>query len=142
MIACRPLQPYTWKPIEGGGRRLFSPYLKNGMVVQVAAARSIRTWTLSGARFWRCRWSSRPSRSRGALPLAARQDDGVHLRPDSAGERAALDYAHWPLFGGPFVEAAVDSEQLILKYGKMRRTLDFKTLTVTDVGGAPLRPAR
>jgi len=36
-IACRPLQPYTWKPIEGGGRRLFSPYLKNGMVVPVAA---------------------------------------------------------------------------------------------------------
>ncbi len=37
LIACRPLQPYSWKPIEGGGRRLFSPYLKNGMVVQVAA---------------------------------------------------------------------------------------------------------
>ena len=44
----------------------------------------------------------------------------------------AVDYAHWPLFGGPFVEAAVDSEQLILKYGKMRRTLDFRRLTVTD----------
>ncbi len=26
LIACRPLQPYSWKPIEGGGRRLFSPY--------------------------------------------------------------------------------------------------------------------
>ena len=37
LIACRPLQPYTWKPIEDGGRRLFSPYLKNGIVVQVAA---------------------------------------------------------------------------------------------------------
>ena len=45
---------------------------------------------------------------------------------------AALDYEHWPLFGGPFVEAAVDSEQLILKYGAMRRTLDFRRLTVTD----------
>ena len=45
---------------------------------------------------------------------------------------AALDYDHWPLFGGPFVEAAVDSGQLILKYGKMRRTLDFRRLTVTD----------
>jgi hypothetical protein len=45
---------------------------------------------------------------------------------------APLDYAHWPLFGGPFVEAAVDSEQLILKYGKMRRSLDFRSLTVTD----------
>ena len=44
---------------------------------------------------------------------------------------APLDYEHWPLFGGPFVEAAVDSEQMILKYGKMRRTLDFKRLTVT-----------
>ena len=47
---------------------------------------------------------------------------------------AALDYAHWPLFGGPFVEAAVDSEQLTLKYRGMRRVLDFRTLTVTDSG--------
>jgi hypothetical protein len=30
------------------------------------------------------------------------------------------------------VEAAVDSEQLILKYGNLRRTLDFRRLTVTD----------
>src|SRR5207244_1461944 len=37
-IACRPLQPYDWKPIAGGGRRLFSPYLNNGVIVQVAAA--------------------------------------------------------------------------------------------------------
>src|SRR5205085_8563526 len=37
LIACRPLQPYSWKPIDGGGRRLFSQYPKNGMVVQVAA---------------------------------------------------------------------------------------------------------
>jgi hypothetical protein len=44
----------------------------------------------------------------------------------------ALDYAHWPLFGGPFVEAAVDSEVLVLKYRQMRRTLDFRRLTVTD----------
>jgi hypothetical protein len=26
----------------------------------------------------------------------------------------------------------VDSEQLILKYGKMRRTLDFRRLTVSE----------
>jgi hypothetical protein len=45
-----------------------------------------------------------------------------------------VDYEHWPLFGGPFLEAAVDSEQLILKYGHMRRVLDFRNLTVTDSG--------
>jgi hypothetical protein len=45
---------------------------------------------------------------------------------------APLDYAHWPLFGGPFLEAPVDSEMLILKYGEMRRTLNFRRLTVSD----------
>ena len=44
----------------------------------------------------------------------------------------AIDYAHWPLFGGPYLEAVVDSGQLIRKYRNMRRTLDFGSLTVTD----------
>jgi hypothetical protein len=132
-ISCRPLQPYTWKPIEGGGRRLFSPFLKNGMVVQVAArSEYVRMDAFRRAIL--------------ALPLEIRLVPTPSVRFRSLrgktmeftyGETprvngAALDYAHWPLFGGPFVEAAVDSEQLILKYGKMRRTLDFRRLTVTD----------
>jgi hypothetical protein len=46
----------------------------------------------------------------------------------------ALDYEHWPLFGGPFLEAAVDSERLTIKYGGMRRELDFRAQTVKDSG--------
>jgi hypothetical protein len=133
LIACRPLQPYTWKPIEGGGRRLFSPYLQNGMVVQVAA---------------RSEYSDTEAFRRAilALPLEFQLSPvpSVHFHslrgktlsftygqvPLANGVR--LDYGHWPLFGGPYVEAAVDSEQLVLKYGKMRRTLDFRRLTVTD----------
>jgi hypothetical protein len=133
LIACRPLQPYSWKPIEGGGRRLFSPYLKNGMVVQVAAPSEFADMAAFRKAIL-------------ALPLE------VHLEPMPSvrfrslrnqtlaftyGETplvngAAVDYDHWPLFGGPFVEAGVDSEQLVLKYGAMRRTLDFRRLTVTD----------
>jgi len=126
LIACRPLQPYTWKPIEGGGRRLFSPYLKNGMVVQVAS---------------RSEYSDLDAFRRAILSLPLE----FHLAPlpsvrfrSLRGKQLAftygqvLDYTNWPLFGGPFVEAAVDSEQLILKYGTMRRTLDFRRLTVTD----------
>ena len=132
-IACRPLQPYTWKPIEGGGRRLFSPYLKNGMVVQVAARpeyadmeafrRAILALMLEvklaptpGVRFRSLRGK--------LLEFTYGQIPRVNGAP--------RDYAHWPLFGGPYVEAAVDSEQLILKYGNLRRTLDFRQLTVTD----------
>jgi hypothetical protein len=132
-IACRPLQPYSWKPIEGGGRRLFSPYLKNGMVVQVAARsefkdmdafrRAILALTLE------VHLTGTPSvRFRSLRGKMLAFTYGQIPRVNGA----ALDYAHWPLFGGPFVEAAVDSEQLILKYGKMRRTLDFRRLTVTD----------
>ena len=133
LIACRPLQPYTWKPIEGGGRRLFSPYLKNGIVVQVAA---------------RSEFAGMPAFRRAilALPLKFSLDPVPSVRFRSLRGRdleftygeaarvdgAPLDYAHWPLFGGPFLEAPVDSEMLILKYGEMRRTLNFRRLTVSD----------
>jgi hypothetical protein len=132
-IAFRPLQPYTWKPIEKGGRRLFSPYLKNGVVLQVAAASEYPDF----AAFQRAITS---------LPLDARLDPVPAVRFRSLrgkmleftyGETpkvngVPLDYSHWPLFGGPFVEAEVDSGQLLLKYGRMRRALDFRTLTVRD----------
>ncbi|MDE3198422.1 MAG: hypothetical protein KGN84_18885, partial [Acidobacteriota bacterium] len=132
-IACRPLQPYSWKPIEGGGKRLFSPERKNGVVVQVAAQSEYPDLDSF-------------ARAIGALPLEVHTDPTPHVRFRSLrgslidftyGETPIvdgkpLDYGHWPLFGGPFLEAAVDSEQLTLKYGTMRRTLDFRTLTVRD----------
>jgi hypothetical protein len=133
LIACRPLQPYSWKPISGGGKRLFNPYLKNGMVVQVAArsefadmeafrrailglALEFKTDPTPWVRFRSLRGKTLEF-TYGQTPLV----NGI-----------ALDYAHWPLFGGPFVEAAVDSEQLILKYGARRRIVDFRRLTVTE----------
>jgi hypothetical protein len=132
-IACRPLQPYSWMPIDGGGKRLFSPHLKNGMVVQVASSSE---------------FAGRELFERAILGLEL----DFHLAPVPSvrfrtlngrgleftyGETPRVDgtplaYDRWPLFGGPFVEAAVDSEQLTLKWGKMRRTLDFRKLTVID----------
>ena len=133
LIACRPLQPYSWKPIEGGGRRLFSPYLRNGMVVQVAARsefgdmeafrRAILGLELKFTVAPAPSVSFRSLRGK-VLALTYGQTPRVNGTP--------LDYQHWPLFGGPFLEAAVDSERLILKHGDSRRTLDFRRLTVTD----------
>lgn len=134
-IACRPLQPYVWKPIEGGGRRLFSPYLKNGFVVQVAGRSEYPDLASFRAAIL-------------ALPLEYHLDPVPSVRFGSLrGKKleftygktpnvdgAPVRYDDWPLFAGPFVEAAVDSEQLILKYGSMRRTLDFRALTATDTG--------
>ena len=133
LIACRPLQPYSWKPIAQGGRRLFSPHLRNGIVVQAAAAsefpgldafrRAIlalplefRLHPLPSVRF-------RSLRGR-TLEFTWGQTPAIDGRP--------LDYAAWPLFGGPFLESAVDSERLVLKYGGRRRILDFRSLTVRE----------
>jgi hypothetical protein len=131
LIACRPLQPYSWKPLEGGGKRLFSPYPKNGVIMQVAAAPEFR----SAADF---------RRAVLALPLEFKLEPTPRVRFRSLrgtlieftyGEAPRLndrplDYAGWPLFGGPFLESAVDSQVLTIKHGAERRILDFRRLEI------------
>ena len=133
LIACRPLRPYSWMPIPGGGRRLFSPYPKNGMVVQVAAASEFASMQAfqEAIRTLPLEFSVEPTPA-----VRFRSLRGADLRfiyggtPSTDGK--PLDREHWPLFGGPFLEAAVDSERLTIKYGAMLRELDFRALTVKD----------
>ena len=112
---------------------MFSPYLQNGVVVQVAAASEFPDLASFG-------------RAIRALPLDFKLEPAPSVTFRSLrGTRieftygsaprlngTPLDYAHWPLFGGPFLEAAPDSERLLLKYGNLRRQLDFRTLSVVD----------
>src|SRR5262249_29853517 len=132
-IACRPLQPYSWKPIEGGGRRLFSPYLKNGMVVQVAARSEVgdRDAFRRAILALPLEHTLEPVPSVHFQSLRGRVLDFTYGQTPQV-DGAPVNYAGWPLFGGPFLEAAVDSERLTLKHGDMRRVLDFRSLTVTD----------
>jgi hypothetical protein len=132
-IAYRPLAPYEWKPVEGGGQRLFSPYLKNGAVVQVAPASEYSSLEAFQKAILalplRFSLDSKPSvafRSlRGReLAFTVGQTPTVDGRP--------LDYGNWPLFGGPFLEAAPDSKTLLMKHGSLRRFLDFRNNTVRD----------
>jgi hypothetical protein len=132
-IACRPLQPYFWKPIATGGRRLFSPYLKNGFVIQVAAASEFTDLAAFGGaiKALPLEFNMEPAPSVRFRSLRGKQLEFTYgALPKVDGK--PMDYEHWPLFGGPFVEAGVDSEQLTLKYGTMRRRLDFRKLTVID----------
>ena len=38
----------------------------------------------------------------------------------------------WKLFSGPYLNAEVGSKQLTLTHGRLKRVLDFTTLTITD----------
>ena len=53
-----------------------------------------------------------------------------------------LNYDAWPLFGGPFLEAPVDSERLTIKHGPARRELDFRTLTTHESRNPGAEPSR
>jgi hypothetical protein len=133
LLACRPLAEYVWKTVEGGDKRMFSPQRKNGMIVQVAAASEFSDMDAFRKAIL-------------ALPLEYKLEPSPRVRFESLRKRKLeftwgetprvdgreLDYARWPLFSGPFLEADVDSERLTMKYGTMRRTLDFRTLTVTE----------
>ncbi len=132
-IACRPLQPYSWMPIEGGGKRLFSPYLKNGIVVQVASHSEFASREMFQRAILALELQFRlaPTPSVRFRTLNGRGLDFTYGETPHV-DGTPLAYDRWPLFGGPFVEAAVDSEQLILKWGKKRRVLDFRKLTVTE----------
>lgn len=132
-IACRPLQPYSWKPVEGGGRRLFSPYLKNGVVVQVAAASEFANLDA----FRKAILALPPTFSLEPVPSVRFRSLRGSLLEFTYGDTPKInskpiDYAHWPLFGGPFLKSDVDSQVLTMRYKDSVRVLDFRTLKVTQ----------
>ncbi len=130
-LAWYPMAPYEWIEEEKNWR-LHSPYLQNGAVVQVARASD-------HASFDAFKDAVR------ALPIDIRIDEGMPMArfttlggddfafsynglPSVNG--TAIDYAGWPLYGGPFVNAGVNSRELVLTYKDQRRRLDFAKLTI------------
>lgn len=132
-LAYYPLAPYIWREAEEGSRRLFSPHLKNGGVLQVG------TEAQDGS-FQAFKDAVRE------LPLKTSTDPTPHVEFTSLRghtieatygsvpivDGSAVDYENWPLYEGPYLNADKGSEELTLTYGKLRRKLDFKTLTITD----------
>ncbi len=147
LIAYYPLAPYTFEPLTDAldpsitHRRLVSPHLKNGAVVQLAPASAFASFAAFQAAV-------------RALPLETATEPvptvhftalNGHRLVATYGETptidgAAVDYAGWPLFDGPFTHAAPGSRQLELTYGPMHRLLDFTTLSVRDWVDAPASP--
>jgi hypothetical protein len=133
LIAWRPLAPYVWKDLQGGGRRLFSPSRRNGTVVQVAARGEFPDLDAFRAAILKLPFTYRlePAPSVRFRTLRGTDIEFTHgQRPRLNGK--PLDYENWPLYGGPFLEAAVDSEQLVMKHGGQTRRLDFRNLTIAD----------
>lgn len=133
LIAYYPLAAYEWQQEEGGDWRLFSTGLQNGAVVQVAPASEYATFEAfrDAVLALDLETTTEPAPSVRFTTL-----DGADLSvtygetPTVDGE--AVDYDAWPLFDGPFMYAEAGSRRLELRYGAMRRLLDFETVSVRD----------
>jgi hypothetical protein len=133
-IAYRPLAPYEWRPLEKGGKRLRSPHRQNGTIVQAASSREFRSWDDFKAAI-------------RALPLEIKLSPTPRVTFTSLrGKKIQCEYGAaprvdgrpidhaktWKLFAGPYLNADIGSKTLTLTHGRLRRVLDFNTLTITD----------
>ena len=153
-LAYRPLAGYAWQhllgyrqlPSQGGGYRwervdrgdkgdklLYSPHRHNGTIVQAASAREFASFEAFRAAI-------------NALPLAFSLEPVPTVTLTTLrGKKVAftygqapvvdgqpIDYAKWKLFEGPHLNAEKGSSILTITHGKLQRTLDFNTLTITD----------
>jgi hypothetical protein len=144
-LAYRPLAPYSWEPlvkfksswsderIPTGDRRLVSPHLKNGTIVQAASAREFADFETfkKAIRALPLQFALEP-----VPTVTFRSLRGKEIRctygqaPQLDGK--PVDYTRWKLFAGPFLNAEKNSRRLTLTHGRFERVLDFNTLTITD----------
>ncbi len=132
-LAYRPLAPFEWIPTTQGDRRLYSPHLQNGTILQAASAaefsdfgafqRAIRALPLT--------MQMEPVPSVALHTLRGTELVCTYGQPPIVNGRV-VDYAAWKLFEGPFLNAARDSHRLTITHGHLKRVLDFNTLTVSD----------
>jgi hypothetical protein len=116
-----------------GDRCLVSEALKNGYVVQVAPARSYRSFAdfKAAVRALPLRFTLDPVPD---VTFTALDGTTLHARTGDTPrvDGTPVDYAAWPLFDCPYGHAARGSHKLEMCYGGERYVLDFTTATVED----------
>ena len=133
-LAYRPLAPYEWRPLEKGGKRLYSPHRQNGTILQAAAAGEFKSWEefKTAIRALPLSIKLAPTPQVVFTGLRGKKLEctyGVAPRVDGR----TVDHAkEWKLFAGPYLNAEVGSRTLTLTHGRLKRVLDFNALTITD----------
>jgi hypothetical protein len=133
-IAYRPLAPYEWRPLEKGGKRLRSPHRQNGTLVQAASVSEFKSWNdfRNAIRALPLEIKRQPTPRVIFTSLRGKKIDCAYGAAPYVDGRA-IDYAkEWKLFSGPYLNAEVGSGMLTMTHGRLKRVLDFNTLTITD----------
>jgi hypothetical protein len=133
-IAYRPLAPYEWRPLEKGGKRLYSPHRKNGTILQAAAGAEFRSWEefKDAIRALPLTIDLTPTPRVAFTSLRGKAIECTYGTAPRVDGRTIDHAKEWKLFAGPYLNAEVGSRKLTLTHGRLRRVLDFKNLTISD----------
>jgi hypothetical protein len=66
------------------------------------------------------------------MTLSGRRIECTYGEPPKVEGRVVDHAQEWKLFAGPYLNAEVGSRTLTLTHGRLKRILDFNTLTITD----------
>src|SRR5690606_31675275 len=130
-FAVYPIMNYTWVDDDPKARRLSSPAGKAGFVVQVAQASEFDSFDAFKTRIRSLLITSsiqaQPTVS--FLTLRGKKLDVTYGQTPKV-DGIPVNFDAWPLFESKYVEAAKGSRKMLIKYGDMRRELDFNTNTI------------
>lgn len=144
-LAYRPLADYHWIPylhyrggwakekLPLGGRLLTSPHLKNGTIVQAASASEFKDFAAFQAAIIALplEFKLEPVPVVKMTTLRGKQVTFTYGQPPVV-DGTPIDYAKWKLFEGPHLNAEVGGRKLTITHGRLKRVLDFNTLTIAD----------
>ena len=144
-LAYRPLASYTWEPLtkyksswdttrlETGDKRLVSPHLKNGTIVQAASASEYRSFDefKQAMVALPLEYKLEPTPTVKMTTLRGRKITFTYGKAPEV-EGRPMDYRKWKLFEGPYLNAEKGSRKLTITHGPLVRVLDFNTLTTSD----------
>ena len=144
-LAYRPLADYTFQPIsaekswlpgtsmKGGDKRLYSPHLKNGTILQVASAKEFKDFEAFKERIrslpFVYRLEPKPTVSMTTI-RGNRITCTFGQEPILNGN--VVDYTQWKLFQGTYLNADKNAHKLTITHGNLRRVLDFNSVTTQD----------
>lgn len=144
-LAYRPLAAYEWikylhfaggwakERQDLGGRVLVSPHLKNGTIVQAASASEFKSFDEFKAAInaLALDFKLEPVPTVKFTTLRGKKVSFTYDQtPVVNGKK--IDYSKWKLFEGPYLNSEVDSRVTTITHGRLKRVLDFNTLTITD----------
>ncbi|MCC6585346.1 MAG: hypothetical protein IT168_01395 [Bryobacterales bacterium] len=132
-LAYKPLAKWEWRLTAAGDRRLYSPHLKNGTIVQAASVDEFPSFEAFQQKIAGLPLTVELE-PRPAVTFQTIRNHRIEVRYGEVPrvDGAAIRYDDWKLFQGPYLNAEVGSRRLVLTHGKLRRTIDFNRMTVED----------